>query len=125
MVLSLFFLVVVQCLCIFCPDIGDVRAARSGSTATIALVKRDQIIVANVGDSRAVLCRNGQPFDLTTEPRVYGLGAAVQSEVDRVKGVGGWVNDGRVCDMLAVSRAFGDWELKGEGLSHMLAEGVK
>ena len=41
----------------------------AGSTATVALVRRDKIIVANVGDSRAVLCRRGQAIDLTTEHR--------------------------------------------------------
>ncbi len=41
----------------------------AGSTATVALVRRDKIIVANVGDSRAVLCRNGRAVDLTTEHR--------------------------------------------------------
>lgn len=81
--------------------------------------------MANVGDSRAVLCRNGTALDLTTEHRVYGPGAAVRSEVERVIAAGGWVNDGRVCDVLAVSRAFGDSDLKGEGLIQMLAEGVE
>eukprot|EP00803_Ostreobium_quekettii_P009136 evm.model.scf_558EXC.8 EVM.evm.TU.scf_558EXC.8 scf_558EXC:59871-62527(+) len=104
---------------------SGVRAAKSGSTATIALVKRDRIIVANVGDSRAVLCRNGAAFDLTTEHRVCGNGTAVQPEIERVKSVGGWVSDGRVCDVLAVSRAFGDWEFKGEGRQHGLAESVE
>lgn len=30
----------------------------------------------------------------------------------RVKAAGGWIYDGRVCNILAVSRAFGDWEFK-------------
>lgn len=38
--------------------------------------------------------------------------------------VGGWVTDGRVCGILAVSRAFGDREYKGEGLQHLLERGV-
>lgn len=42
----------------------------SGSTATVALVRRDKIVVANVGDSRAVLCRNGTAVDLSTEHRL-------------------------------------------------------
>ena len=67
----------------------------------------------------------GEALDLTTEHRVYGQGLAVQSEIERVKSAGGWVNDGRVCDILAVSRAFGNWELKGEGLVQMLADGVE
>lgn len=38
---------------------------------------------------------------------------------------GGWVDDGRVCGVLAVSRAFGDPEFKGkEGLQRLLVRGV-
>jgi hypothetical protein len=44
-------------------------------------------------------------------------------ETERVKSVGGWVSDGRVCDVLAVSRAFGDWEFKGKGLPTLLKVG--
>jgi len=51
---------------------GGETAMRSGSTATVALVKKSKIVVANVGDSRLVLCRKGQPVDLTTEHRVVG-----------------------------------------------------
>jgi len=36
----------------------------------------------------------------------------IAPEVERVKASGGWVYDGRVCNILAVSRAFGDWEFK-------------
>lgn len=51
---------------------GGIKAARSGSTATVALIKRDRLVAANVGDSRLVLCRNGRYFDVTTEHRLYG-----------------------------------------------------
>lgn len=47
----------------------DEEERMAGSTATVALVRKDKIIVANVGDSRAVLCRNGRAVDLTTEHR--------------------------------------------------------
>jgi serine/threonine protein phosphatase PrpC len=50
-------------------ELEDEDERLSGSTATVALVRRDKIIVANVGDSRAVLCRNGRPVDLSTEHR--------------------------------------------------------
>jgi len=103
---------------------GEQRAQRSGSTATVALVRRNKIIVANVGDSRLVLCRNGRAMDLTTEHRVYGKGPAITAEIERVKSTGGWVDDGRVCGLLAVSRAFGDCELKSEGLDCFLKESV-
>ena len=33
-------------------------------------------------------------------------------EIDRITAAGGWINDGRVLGILAVSRAFGDMEFK-------------
>lgn len=63
-----------------------------------------QVVVANVGDSRAVLSRGGRPVDLSTEHRVWGKTPTVQAEIKRIEGVGGWVDDGRVCGVLAVSR---------------------
>jgi serine/threonine protein phosphatase PrpC len=104
----------------------DEEERMAGSTATVALVRRDKIIVANVGDSRAVLCRNGRPVDLTTEHRVYGKGPVVEAEKARVEAAGGWVADGRVCDVIAVSRAFGDLQFKEEaGRKEMLQFGVE
>lgn len=97
----------------------------AGCTATTALVRPDRVIVANVGDSRAVLSRAGAAVDLSTEHRVYGRGPAVASETARVQAAGGWVDDGRVCGVLAVSRAFGDADFKGEGLAALLARGVE
>lgn len=41
------------------------------------------------------------------------------------QGVGGWVDDGRVCGVLAVSRAFGDAEFKGPGLPSLLLTGIE
>ena len=57
--------------------------------------------------------------------RLYGKGAAVKAEVARVKAAGGWVSDGRVCDVLAVSRAFGDRQFKGDGLEQLVARGIE
>jgi Protein phosphatase 2C len=56
---------------------------------------------------------------------VFGKGPSVELETARVLAAGGWVADGRVCDVLAVSRAFGDWEFKGEGLPVMLGRGLE
>ncbi|NJM43092.1 MAG: hypothetical protein HC858_02200 [Brachymonas sp.] len=51
---------------------------------------------------------------------------SVAEEQRRVEAVGGWVSsDGRVCDMIAVSRAFGDWEFKGDGLPTLLQDGIE
>lgn len=48
-----------------------------------------------------------------------------EGEIQRVEGVGGWVGDGRVCDILAVSRSFGDRQFKGKGLPGLLEYGVE
>ena len=97
----------------------------AGSTATVVLARRGKIVAANVGDSRAVLCRGGVAVDLTTEHRVYGKSAAASAEASRVKEAGGWLDDGRVCGVLAVSRAFGDPGLKRAGLAATLRQGVE
>uniref|UniRef100_A0A7S0R6Q1 PPM-type phosphatase domain-containing protein n=1 Tax=Pyramimonas obovata TaxID=1411642 RepID=A0A7S0R6Q1_9CHLO len=95
-----------------------------GSTATVALVFPDNAVIANVGDSRAVLAKkSGKAVELTSEHRPYGGSKVSNREVERIKSAGGWVNDGRVLGILAVSRAFGDFEFK-RGLDELLVAGV-
>jgi hypothetical protein len=53
---------------------------------------------------------------LTSQHRVYGFGDHVIEEIERVEAAGGWIIDGRVCNVLAVSRAFGDPEFKVKGV---------
>jgi serine/threonine protein phosphatase PrpC len=102
--------------------------AASGATATTLVLRPagapDRVVVANVGDSRAVLVRGGGAVDLSTEHRVHGRGGAVAAEAARVAAAGGWVEDGRVLGMLAVSRAFGDREFKRPALAGALARGA-
>ncbi|KAG2423756.1 hypothetical protein HXX76_015032 [Chlamydomonas incerta] len=106
-------------------DSGGEVAAGAGATATVVVIKDDKLVVANVGDSQAVLSRRGNAVILAHYHRVYGSGPDVSAEIERVKSVGGWVDDGRVCGVLAVSRAFGDWEFKGEGLPRLLETGIE
>ncbi len=54
---------------LYAAELPDKEDRIAGSTATVALVRRDKIVVANVGDSRAVLSRRGQAVDLSTEHR--------------------------------------------------------
>lgn len=61
---------------------------------------------------RCCFCRNGAAIQLTSQHRVYGFGDHVIEEIERVEAAGGWIVDGRVCNVLAVSRAFGDPEFK-------------
>ncbi|XP_022746340.1 protein phosphatase 2C 37-like [Durio zibethinus] len=81
-----------------------------GSTAVVAVVTPDKIIVANCGDSRAVLCRNGVAFPLSDDHKPDR-----PDELLRIKEAGGRVIywDGpRVLGVLAMSRAIGDNYLK-------------
>lgn len=77
-----------------------------GSTAVVAVVSPDKIIVSNCGDSRAVLCRNGVAIPLSTDHKPDR-----PDELNRIREAGGRVIfwDGpRVLGVLAMSRAIGN-----------------
>lgn len=46
------------------------EVAFSGSTAVVVILTQDYIIVANCGDSRAVLCREGRSIPLSIDHKV-------------------------------------------------------
>lgn len=52
------------------PDLSAVAPEAVGSTAVVAVVSPTQIIVANCGDSRAVLCRGKLPMPLSIDHKV-------------------------------------------------------
>ncbi|KAK9666510.1 hypothetical protein RND81_14G189800 [Saponaria officinalis] len=98
--------------------LGKVADWRGGSTAVTAiLINREKLIVANVGDSRGVLCRRQKIEQVITvdhEP---------ENEREVVEERGGFVsqkpgNVPRVDGVLAMTRAFGDGKLK----EHITAE---
>ncbi|KAI8475375.1 MAG: phosphatase 2C-like domain-containing protein [Monoraphidium minutum] len=106
-------------------EFGIEEMGASGSTALVALINADKAIFASLGDCLAVVGRGGAAGKVTQQHRVYGYGADVLEEVERIEAAGGWVMDGRVCNVLAVSRAFGDPEFKGEGLKMLMREGAR
>ncbi|KAH8052540.1 protein serine/threonine phosphatase [Aureococcus anophagefferens] len=81
--------------------------ARAGSTCVAVLVLGDVVVCANVGDSRALLCRGGRAVALSRDHT-----PARDDEAARIRAAGGFVIHRRVMGELAVSRAFGDAELK-------------
>ncbi|GFY95543.1 similar to HYPERSENSITIVE TO ABA1 [Actinidia rufa] len=74
-----------------------------GSTAVVAIVCSSHIIVANCGDSRAVLCRGKEPVGLSVDHKPNR-----EDEHTRIEAAGGKViqwNGHRVFGVLAMSRS--------------------
>lgn len=86
-------------------------AFNSGCTALVVYIdeKASKAYIANSGDSRAVLCRNGDAVELSTDHKV-----TLQSEADRIVAAGGVVLNGRVNGSLNLTRAIGDLAFKGD-----------
>ncbi|KAM3365748.1 hypothetical protein ACQJBY_015424 [Aegilops geniculata] len=88
-----------------------VRPRRGGSTAvTVIRLNGETLVVANVGDSRAVVCEGGRARQLSVDHEPL-------RERDAIERRGGFVTEmhgdvPRVDASLAMSRAFGDRKLK-------------
>lgn len=53
-------------------EVADNAAVRTvGSTAVVAVVAKAEIVVANCGDSRAVMGRDGEAVELSSDHKVY------------------------------------------------------
>jgi len=79
----------------------------SGCAAVTACIIGGWIWCANVGDSRALLCRDGKAVQLSLDHKPDR-----DDEAARIEAAGGFVSFRRVLGRLAVSRAFGDEEYK-------------
>lgn len=90
-----------------------VIAPTAGACAVMALIHGDALVIANVGDSEAWLCRGGKPYELTC-PHL----ASRDSEYERIMTSGGkvtsWGGQARVAGVLQVSRSIGMLALKQE-----------
>lgn len=100
------------------PDLSEKDT--SGTTAVSVLIHHEsyQMVVANCGDSRAVLAgSNGSVISLTNDHK-----ADRPDEVDRIRRAGGFVVHKRVMGELAISRAIGDMDFKETGFLFVLAD---
>jgi len=105
-------------------DLKNNNVMFSGTTAAMAFLTRHTTVehqrmdapapgpkgmlyVANVGDTRCVLCRSRKAMRLTRDHK-----ACLPDEMKRIKEAGGFVALGRVNGILGVSRALGDHCLK-------------
>ncbi|XP_010526048.1 PREDICTED: probable protein phosphatase 2C 50 [Tarenaya hassleriana] len=92
------------------PDKEPVAPETVGSTAVVAIICSSHIIVANCGDSRAVLCRGKEPVALSVDHKPNR-----EDEYSRIEAAGGKIiewNGHRVFGVLAMSRSIGDRYLK-------------
>ncbi|KAK9724770.1 hypothetical protein RND81_05G096800 [Saponaria officinalis] len=83
----------------------EVEEMTVGSTVVAAVVGDDVVVVANCGDSRAVLCRDGVAVPLSCDHKPDR-----PDELARIEGAGGRVinwNGHRVLGVLATSRSIG------------------
>ncbi|KAL0330873.1 UNVERIFIED_CONTAM: putative protein phosphatase 2C 11 [Sesamum angustifolium] len=86
---------------------SDFSGPTSGCTACVALIKGNQLVVANAGDSRCVISRNGQAYNLSRDHK-----PDLEVERDRILKAGGFIHAGRVNGSLNLARAIGDMEFK-------------
>ncbi|XP_065853921.1 probable protein phosphatase 2C 65 [Euphorbia lathyris] len=108
---------------------ASIDSFSSGSTAVTLVKQGNQLIIANLGDSRAVLCTRGRNNQLIPVQLTIDLKPNVASEAQRIKSCNGrifalaeepdiyriWLPD-EDCPGLAMARAFGDFCLKDYGL---------
>ncbi|MCO5548087.1 hypothetical protein L7F22_001545 [Adiantum nelumboides] len=89
---------------------GTIAPENVGTTAVVAVVSSSQIVLANCGDSRAVLSKGGKAIPLSQDHKPERA-----DETNRIEAAGGRViawKGYRVGALLAVSRAIGDRYLK-------------
>lgn len=86
----------------------DVPGKDSGCTAVVALIVGKDLYVANAGDSRCVVCRNGKAIEMSLDHKPED-----EEETQRIEKAGGKITlDGRVNGGLNLSRAIGDHTYK-------------
>lgn len=88
-----------------------IDADSTGSTACVSVIRQEAgkqvVYVANLGDTRAILSKNGLAERLSYDHR-----GTDPAEIERIRSQGGVIIDGRVGGSLALTRAFGDHSLK-------------
>ncbi|KAL7136136.1 hypothetical protein ABFS83_10G009100 [Erythranthe nasuta] len=108
---------------------ASIESYCSGTTSVCVLKKAEHLIIANLGDSRAVLCTRDENDHLVSEQLTVDLKPNLPGEAHRIRSCEGRVlamdeepNVYRIwmpnedCPGLAMARAFGDFCLKDFGL---------
>lgn len=89
------------------PEMVANATVTGGCTAVSALLCGNKLYVANAGDSRCVLSRAGTAVAMSEDHKPND-----PIELNRIQSAGGYVEAGRVCGNLNLSRCIGDFEFK-------------
>jgi len=73
----------------------------------VVLLHKEDLYIANAGDSRCVLCTAGKAVELSTDHK-----PDLEDEKSRILKAGGFISEGRINANLNLSRAIGDLEYK-------------
>jgi serine/threonine protein phosphatase PrpC len=90
------------------PESDDI-AMRTGCTGCVCVIDEGnkKMYFANAGDSRVVLCKNGNAIPMSTDHK-----PELEEEKDRIYKADGWITDGRVKGNLNLTRGLGDLDYK-------------
>ncbi|CAH8391470.1 unnamed protein product [Eruca vesicaria subsp. sativa] len=80
----------------------------SGTTALAAILFGRSLVVANAGDCRAVLSRQGKAIEMSKDHKPMSC-----KERRRIEASGGYIYDGYLNGQLNVARALGDFHMEG------------
>lgn len=93
------------------PVVGEENVAELanyvGCTACVALVTKTEMYIANAGDSRCVLSKNGIGINMSEDHK-----PDLEKEKKRIEAAGGTVEDNRVNGVINLSRSLGDLDYK-------------
>ena len=89
------------------PKEEDTKKSSAGTTALVVLMHGNELLVANAGDCRCVLSRNGIAVDLSEDHK-----PELEREMVRIEAAGSRVHQGRIDGGLNLSRALGDFDFK-------------
>ncbi|CAG5128150.1 unnamed protein product [Candidula unifasciata] len=90
---------------------------KDGTTAVVVLAINDTLYIANLGDSKAILCRHRENETYVGIPLTNDHSPSVYEERMRIQKAGGIVRDGRVMGVLEVARSIGDGPYKNHGVT--------
>jgi serine/threonine protein phosphatase PrpC len=107
-----------QCVSLTNTKNGEDRYSYSGACAVVALLTPSEILIANLGDCRAILYKSATSSSKTYSPPIIAFSTIAHTsenveELKRIQKSGGYVSsNGRINGRLIPSRSFGDFKMK-------------